>query len=135
MAKETPSIRRQEILNILYNRGTTTAKYLAEEFQVDRKTIYKDIDYLQGHYRIERIRSRYGGYSFEGPKLNGAVVLSKEEMDLLRRIGAEVELSYQERVKFNSAMKLLEKQPTMIFRLESEDDKEYLIREGRKKKG
>lgn len=114
MAKLTASVRREIILDILQSRETVTAKELATRFNVDRRTIYNDIDYLQGHYLIERVRSRYGGYRYIGPRLNREVVLSKNELDIIRRLGSEVKLEHQDKVIYNGAVKKLEKQAAML---------------------
>ena len=114
MTKLTASVRREIILDILQCREIVTAKELACRFHVDRRTIYNDIDYLQGHYLIERVRSRYGGYRYIGPKLNREVVLSRNELDIIRRLGREVKLEHRDKVVYNRAVKKLEKQAALL---------------------
>ncbi|MCQ2544977.1 MAG: HTH domain-containing protein [Clostridia bacterium] len=114
MTKLTASVRREIILDILQCREIVTAKELASRFHVDRRTIYNDIDYLQGHYLIERVRSRYGGYRYIGPKLNREVVLSRNELDIIRRLGREVKLEHRDKVVYNRAVKKLEKQAALL---------------------
>lgn len=118
MARELPSIRRERIIDILQSRDIVSAKELTNIFKVDRKTIYKDIDYLQGHYLIERIKARHGGYRYVGPRLNREYVLSRNQTELFRSFESRVEMSPKEMVEYKLGMKILDNQVAMIKKME-----------------
>ena len=57
--------RQYKILKILNERREVTVGYLAKEFNVSEKTVFRDIWFLSGFLPIRTIQGRYnGGVSF-----------------------------------------------------------------------
>lgn len=57
--------RQYKILKILNERHEVTVGYLAKEFNVSEKTVFRDIWFLRGFLPIRTIQGRYnGGVSF-----------------------------------------------------------------------
>ena len=84
----TANARRKEILRILYGRQNmlTTARYLAEHFEVTEKTIYRDIDALVSdeHEPLDILQGRGGGIRYNGVRKYGRI-LSMIQVDALKR--------------------------------------------------
>lgn len=81
--------RRQQLVNLLCQRRKDTVQNLATEFDVNERTIRRDIEELTLSYPIETICGRYGGgvkmadwYFQDRPKL------SPKQTALLRRLAA-----------------------------------------------
>lgn len=77
--------RLLEITIILLNRGTVTAKELADRFEVSARTIYRDIDVLScAGVPVFTNRGNGGGISLlEGYSLNKALVSEHESESLM----------------------------------------------------
>ena len=56
-----PVERQRQIINSLFNRRKETVSNLAIEFDVNERTIRRDIEELSLTYPIETNRGRYGG--------------------------------------------------------------------------
>jgi predicted DNA-binding transcriptional regulator YafY len=80
--------RRNEIIRILYSRQNqpTTARYLAECFEVSEKTIRRDIEVLisEEHLAIDMFQGNGGGIKYSGIKKYGRI-LSNEQVNALKR--------------------------------------------------
>lgn len=77
--------RLLEITIILLNKGTITAKELAERFQVSTRTIYRDVDVLSGAgVPVFMNKGNGGGISLlENYSLNKALISQHESESLL----------------------------------------------------
>lgn len=72
--------RLMEIIIILLNRGTITAKELAERFEVSRRTIYRDIDELSSAgIPVYMSKGKGGGISLLENYTLDKTILSNEE--------------------------------------------------------
>ncbi len=71
-----------EIIYILLNKGTTTARELAERFEVSERTIYRDIDVLSGAgIPIYTIQGKGGGITLMSDYVLDKTVLTEKEQD------------------------------------------------------
>lgn len=57
----SPSERRQELLEVLCQRRHDTYDNLAQEFNVSKRTICRDVAVLMCSYPIETVCGRFGG--------------------------------------------------------------------------
>lgn len=72
--------RLMEIIIILLNRETVTAKELAERFNVSQRTIYRDIEELStSRIPVYMSKGRYGGISLLDNYTLDKTILSEEE--------------------------------------------------------
>ncbi|WP_110926715.1 helix-turn-helix transcriptional regulator [Bacillus massiliglaciei] len=74
-----------EIIYLLLDRKTVTAKELAEHFEVSTRTIYRDIDALSGAgIPVYATKGKGGGISLlEGYSLNTSLLTNKEQEEIL----------------------------------------------------
>ena len=74
-----------QIIYILLEKKTVTAKYLAEHFEVSQRTIYRDIDILsQCGIPIYTTKGKYGGVSLlENFILNKSAMTETEQNQIL----------------------------------------------------
>ena len=74
-----------EIVHILLNRETVTAKELAERFEVSVRTVYRDIETLSASgIPIYMLKGRGGGISLmDGYVLNKAVLSDSEKSEIM----------------------------------------------------
>ncbi|MEJ8553460.1 helix-turn-helix transcriptional regulator [Tepidibacter sp. Z1-5] len=74
-----------KIIFILLNKGTVTAKYLSEHFEVSTRTIYRDIDKLSSSgIPIYTSKGSGGGISLlENFTLNKSIVSENEQNEIL----------------------------------------------------
>ncbi len=74
-----------EIVHILLNKETVTAKELAERFEVSVRTVYRDIETLsEAGIPVYMSKGRNGGISLmEGYVLNKAVLSQEEKSEIL----------------------------------------------------
>ena len=56
-----PNERRELLLESLLQRREDTIENLASEFDVNERTIRRDIEQLTSSYPLETVRGRYGG--------------------------------------------------------------------------
>lgn len=77
--------RLLEITIILLNKGTITAKELAERFEVSTRTIYRDLDVLSGAgVPVFTNKGNGGGISLlEGYSINKALISEQESESLM----------------------------------------------------
>ena len=61
----TATERREEIMNRMIIRRKDTIENLAHEFGVSRRTIERDIEYLETRYPIKACQGKYGGVYVE----------------------------------------------------------------------
>ncbi|WP_019156528.1 helix-turn-helix transcriptional regulator [Robertmurraya massiliosenegalensis] len=80
-----PINRHFEIIYMLLDRKTITAKELAEHFEVSTRTIYRDVDVLSGAgIPIYASKGKGGGISLlEGYSFNTSLLSSDEQEDIL----------------------------------------------------
>ncbi len=83
--------RRIAIWRKLCVRRVDTAQNLAAEFQVCRRTIYYDFQYLTLHFPVVYIKGRYqGGIRLADGYIPGDSLFTAVEITLLQRIAADL---------------------------------------------
>ncbi len=92
MCKLRPTERREAIYAELRAKRHLTVDYLATKYNVNERTIRRDIEELTLVYPIETVRGRYGG----GVKLSDwyhptLSTLSPEQMALLKKLAPTLE--------------------------------------------
>jgi len=87
-----------EIVYILLNKKTTTAKELAERFEVSTRTIYRDIETLSAAgIPIFTNKGKGGGISLmEGFVLNKSILSEKEQNEVLMSLQSLAAVEYSE---------------------------------------
>lgn len=82
--------RMFEIIYLLMNQKTITAKELSERFEVSQRTIYRDIELLcQGGIPIYTTKGKGGGIGLmENFVLNKSVLSTQEQKDILSALQA-----------------------------------------------
>lgn len=87
-----------EIVHILLNKETVTAKELADRFEVSVRTVYRDIETLSGSgIPIYMSKGRNGGISLlDGYVLNKAVLSQMEKNEILSALQGLSAVSCQE---------------------------------------
>lgn len=90
--------RLLSIIYILMNKGTVTAKELAERFEVSVRTIYRDIDALgMAGIPVYTTKGRGGGISLtEQFVLNKMLVSKEEQQQILAALASLTETGAQE---------------------------------------
>ena len=83
--------RRQQILELLCQRGKDTMQNLAAELGVSERTIRRDVEILTRSYPLETVCGRYGG----GVRVADWYHLDRQRMSpkqtaLLRRLAADL---------------------------------------------
>lgn len=85
---QSTSERRQRLLEVMSIRHHDTIENLAFEFQVHRRTIERDVEYLSISYPIYTIKGIGGGvYLLDGYRL-GRKYLTPKQLELLERLGS-----------------------------------------------
>lgn len=90
--------RMFEIIYILIDKKTVTAKELAERFEVSQRTIYRDIEKLSGSgVPIYTCKGRRGGISIlDNFILNKAVLTEEEKLDILSSLKAVDSINFNQ---------------------------------------
>ncbi len=79
--------RRMAIWETLCYRRQDTVVHLAAEFNVSRRTIYYDVEFLSIIYPIESIRGRYyGGVKISDWYIPNPNIYTPAQMELLLRL-------------------------------------------------
>lgn len=93
-----PVTRLFEILYILLNRRTITARELAERFEVSTRTIYRDIDVLSAAgIPVYASKGKGGGISLmEGYSFQASLLNDKEQDDVLAALQSLAAVDYPE---------------------------------------
>ncbi len=79
-----------EIVTILLSKGTVSAKYLAQHFDVSTRTIYRDVDVLSVSGIPVYMKKGYGGgiSLMEGYQMDKAMLSDKDIESILLSVGA-----------------------------------------------
>ena len=86
------SERRQRLLEVLCLRRHDTYDNLAQEFNVSKMTIRRDITALTCSYPIETVRGRYGGgVQVRADYLPYRKTLNAKQVTLLIRLSAQLD--------------------------------------------
>ena len=86
------SERRQRLLEVLCLRRHDTYDNLAQEFNVSKMTIRRDITALTCSYPIETVRGRYGGgVQVKDDYLPYRKTLNAKQVTLLIRLSAQLD--------------------------------------------
>ena len=86
-----PWERRQKILEVLCLRRHDTSIGLAQEFNVSRETIRRDITILTCSYPVETVKGNHGGIRVAEWFHLDRRMLNAEEIALLRRLGESLD--------------------------------------------
>ena len=88
----SPSERRQELLEVLCQRRHDTYDNLAQEFNVSKRTICRDVAVLMCSYPIETVCGRFGGGArvmkgyYRNHKSSAHATLTQKQTVLLRKL-------------------------------------------------
>lgn len=82
----TPASRRENLIDILVERGSEKASVLAVELEVSVDTIYRDVNKLSSDYPIYTLQGKFtGGIFIEDGYRRNRKFLSREEKAALER--------------------------------------------------
>ena len=82
--------RRQSIFNILYKRRKETIDNLAFEFNVNERTIRRDLEILSVSFQIYTTQGNGGGVFILDDYKLGMKYLTDKQLELLTRVSAEL---------------------------------------------